>query len=388
VSPQDQDGISQSQDPRLQPTPDYGTLGPSSDFSLSPAESSPAPSVSDASDRLRPAGRPLLLSIMAMVGGVVAALVSLNSTGPLFAGKKVVPVSAKQRSLISGSIAERELDRQKPQQQAEILLTRAVSRSHGAADQAADQNNEGQNRAQIEAQIEARIEGWRGKLEWNPQLSQLTTAALNSDDESTRNSAIEVQLAAYGLQKNDATVDAIVRQADSSNHKERIWAMWTLGLLGNRGVETDRVVQVLTAHLQSSAKGSARDRALDDEDVRHWAVEGLALVGTTSTIAPLLDAMHDDPSPLVRESAACTLAESGMLTHDHRLTAVPQLISYSDDTALDAQTHALAFQALAEITRQRLPNDSGAWREWYRTAVISGQWASETIERQRPTTDH
>src|SRR5271156_3564377 len=115
VSQQEQDGSSQSQDPRLQPTPDYGTLGPSSDFSSSPFESSPAPSVSDASNRPRRAGRPLLLSVMAMVGGVVAALVSLNSTGPLFAGKKVAAVSAKQRSSISGNIAERELDRQEPQ---------------------------------------------------------------------------------------------------------------------------------------------------------------------------------------------------------------------------------------------------------------------------------
>jgi len=164
-----------------------------------------------------------------------------------------------------------------------------------------------------------------------------------------------------------------VRQADASNHKERIWAMWTLGLLGNRGVETDRVVQVLTAHLQGSGKGSATDRELDDEDVRHWAVEGLALVGTTSTIAPLLEAMHDDPSPLVRESAACSLAQSGMLTHERRLTAVPQLIIYSDDPALDAQTHTWAFQPLTDITGQRLPNQSEAWRQWYRETVISDQ---------------
>jgi len=271
-------------------------------------------------------------------------------------------------------LSERELDHEKPQQQAEILLTLAVSRAEGAANQ-----NEGRSRAQTEAQtvaqIQARIEGWRGKLEWNPQLSQLTTAALNSDDENVRTSAIEVQLAAYGLKKNDSTVDALVRQADAYNHKERIWAMWTLGLLGNRGVETDRVVQVLTAHLHGSGRGSATDRELhdSDEDVRRWAVEGLALVGTSSTIAPLLEAMHNDPSPLVRESAACSLAQSGMLTHERRLTAVPQLIIYSDDPALDAQTHAWAFQALSDITGQRLPNDSGSWREWYRTAVVSGQ---------------
>ncbi len=365
----------QVNDARLQPTPDYGTLGPNPDFEPSEVKSSPMPSVGDASNpspSRRATGRSLLLPLIAMMGGVVAALVVSANTGSLFAWKKIAVVSARQRSSMVSSTAfsERELDRQKPQQQAEILLTRAVSRADGAANQ-----NEGANRAQIEAQIQARIEGWRGKLEWNPQLSQLTTAALNSDDENVRTSGIEVQLAAYGLKKSDSTVDAVVRQADGSNHKEKIWAMWTLGLLGNRGVETDRVVQVLTAHLQGSGRGSATDREPDndDEDVRHWAVEGLALVGTTSTIAPLLEAMHNDPSPLVRESAACSLAQSGMLTHERRLTAVPQLIAYSDDPALDAQTHAWAFQALTDITGQRLPNESGAWKEWYRTSVVSGQ---------------
>jgi len=367
----------QIHDARLQPTPDYGTLGPNTDFEPSEVKSLPTPSVGDASNPSRRAtGRSLLLPLIAMMGGVVAALVASANTGSLFAWKKIAAVSARQRSSMVSSTAfsERELDRQKPQQQAEILLTRAVSRADGAPNQS-EGRSRAQTEAQIEAQIQARIEGWRGKLEWNPQLSQLTTAALNSDDENVRTSAIEVQLAAYGLKKNDSTVDALVRQADASDHKERIWAMWTLGLLGNRGVETDRVVQVLTAHLQGSGRGSATDRELDndDEDVRHWAVEGLALVGTTSTIAPLLEAMHNDPSPLVRESAACSLAQSGMLTHERRLTAVPQLIIYSDDPALDAQTHAWAFQALTDITGQRLPNDTGAWREWYRTAVVSGQ---------------
>ena len=81
--------------------------------------------------------------------------------------------------------------------------------------------------------------------------------------------------------------------------------------------------------------------------------------------------MHDDPSPIVRERAACSLAESGMLTHDQRLAAVPQLINYSDDPALDAQTHAWAFQALTDITKQRLPNDAAAWRNWYQNSVAS-----------------
>jgi HEAT repeat protein len=78
--------------------------------------------------------------------------------------------------------------------------------------------------------------------------------------------------------------------------------------------------------------------------------------------------MHDDPSALVRERAACSLAESGMFTPEQRRTAVPQLLNYTDDPALDAQTHGWAFQALSDITHQRLPNDSAAWRSWYTSA--------------------
>ena len=75
--------------------------------------------------------------------------------------------------------------------------------------------------------------------------------------------------------------------------------------------------------------------------------------------------MHDDPSANVRERAACSLAESGMFTHEQRLSAVPQLLNYTDDPSLDAQTHAWAFQALSDITHQHFGNDSNAWRNWY-----------------------
>jgi hypothetical protein len=75
--------------------------------------------------------------------------------------------------------------------------------------------------------------------------------------------------------------------------------------------------------------------------------------------------MHNDRSPLVRERAACSLAESGMLSHEQRTIAIPELINYSGDPALDQQTRGWAFQALGDITKKRLPNDTAAWREWY-----------------------
>jgi HEAT repeat protein len=319
-------------DPRLRPTPDYGTLGPGSDCAAGEDAISPPARRAVKAMRFGPAFAVAIGVLFAvLVGSIGSAHAAWDRFAGLFAlrGDELAPPPAPRDST--------QLDRLKPQTQAETLLEQAVGHSDGAVDQ-----------------ISSRVDRWQGKLKWTSQISTLTTAALNSSDMRVRESGIEVELAAYGLTKNSASLDYLLRTAASRNHAQRNWALWALGLMGNRGVATDRIVEALTAHLKDS-----------DEDSRRWAVEGLALVGTTQTIAPLLQTMHDDPSPTVRESAACGLAESGMFTHDQRLSAIPQLLNDTDDPALDAQTHAWAFQALADITRQHLPNDSAAWRSWY-----------------------
>src|SRR5579863_7284931 len=288
-------------DPRLQPTPDYGTLGAGSDVSANGPITIPVRQPLNAR-RFGPvfaAAIGVLLAVLtANVGTARAAWSSLaNLFGMQENARENAPVSAKD---------SHQLDRLKPQKQAEALLELAVSHNDGAVDQ-----------------ISSRVDRWQGKVKWDSQIATLTTAALNSNDLRVRESGIEVELAAYGLAKNSASLDYLLRTAASPNHEQKTWSLWALGLMGNRGVDSDRVVQVLTAHLKDS-----------DEDSRHWAVEGLALVGGAQTIAPLLQAMHDDPSPKVRESAACSLAESGMFTHQERLSAVPQLLNDTDDPAL------------------------------------------------------
>jgi hypothetical protein len=329
-----------SSDPRLQPTPDYGTLGLGSDLASKQVAGHP-----DSRKTQVLAARLLQVAVMMTGIGLAVAVSSGGGLGKVWE-KFSKPFSSKKNAGISSVSPSSDIESQKPQRQAEILLERAVARSDGATNQ-----------------IEARVDAWRGKLKWDARLGELTTAALNSTDRNVRDSAIEVQLAAYDLSKSQPTVDALVKQAGSADHAKKIWALWSLGLLANRGIETDRVVQLLTAHLNGRVNG--RESENNSQDSRRWAVEGLALVGTTPTLEPLLDAMHNDPSPMVRERAACSLAESGMFTHDQRLLAVPRLIDYSDDPALDAQTRGWAYQALADITKQRLPNNSAAWRNWY-----------------------
>jgi hypothetical protein len=326
-------------DPRLQPTPDYGTLGLRSDVATGTTDASANPSSTPQfARRIGPSAAIAAGVLMALlVGNVGSALAAWNHIASLFSPHVRPDVANSSR------MPARDLDRQQPQAQAEALLERAVSRDDNAPEQ-----------------ITSRVDQWRGRLKWDSRLSTLTTAALNSTDMHVRTSAVEVELAAYGLTKSESSLDNLIVQSNSSDHARKIWALWTLGLMGNRGVETERVLEVLSSHMQNKDKNNK-----NDEDSRRWAVEGLALVGTSSTIAPLLQAMHEDPSPLVRERAACSLAQSGMLTPEQRLTAVPQLLNYTDDPSLDVQTHAWAFQALTDITGQRLPHDSAAWRNWY-----------------------
>ncbi len=317
------------------PARGYAKLGPGADVTLAGPEGSSAQCGQS---------RSRVLGVMGAGLGLFAALIAGNihhaPNAANFAGWFSTRPATVKSLTSADDIAQ--LNRMKAQQQAETLLELAVGQANGALEQ-----------------IDARVDGWRGKLAWDQKIANLTTAALNSSDMQVRSAGIEVELAAYGLSKSPATVESVVQQANSSAHAQKIWALWTLGLLGNRGVETDRVVESLTAHLKDN-----------DVDSRRWSVEGLALVGTDSTISPLLQAMHDDPAPSVRERAACSLASSGMFTGRQRMQAVPLLVSYSDDPALDAQTHTLAFQALADITHQRLPNDSSAWRNWYASQSV------------------
>ena len=231
------------------------------------------------------------------------------------------------------------LDHETPQKQAEILLERAVNHYEGANDQ-----------------IAVRVEGWWGKLKFTPQFNSLITTALNSSDLRVRAAGIELDLAAMGAIKSPATIERLAQHAENGPSSQRVWALWELGLLGNRGVEPQRVNEILVSQLQDP-----------DPEVRHWAVEGLAYLGTNETIAPLLKTFHDDTSAMVRERAACSLAQSGMLTQEQRRSVIPQLLEYADDAALDAQTHGWVYQALRDITGQTLPNDSSSWKSWYET---------------------
>jgi HEAT repeat protein len=229
-----------------------------------------------------------------------------------------------------------ELDALEPQAQAERLLERAINHYRGAA-----------------ALITKHVDRWRGEIALDGPLEGLYMTALNANDLRVRAAALEVYLAANDVGKTPEELQQIMDRCDAQS-EGRPYFLWIVGIMGNRGADPQRALDYLL-------------RFVNDEDLetRHWAVDGLAILGTDEAIAPLLRVFHDEPSPFVRERAACGLAQSGMFTARQRWTAIPELLRFADDPALDEKTRGWVFQALSDISGLGLGHDAAEWRAWW-----------------------
>jgi hypothetical protein len=227
-----------------------------------------------------------------------------------------------------------------PQHQAELLLERAINHYAGANDE-----------------IARRVDRWRGKISLDERLNHLFVTAINSDDLTVRVAGIEIDIAARNLVKDASTIDRLEAIARTGEQGPRANALWDLALVGNRGVDPARVENIILTAIHD-----------DNVNIRYWAVEGLSYLATDGAIAPLLAIFHDDPSSMIRERAACGLAQSGMFSAEQRRTAVPRLLEFADDGAFDGETRVWVFQALRDITGQNLPHDATRWRQWYAAA--------------------
>jgi hypothetical protein len=224
-----------------------------------------------------------------------------------------------------------------PQQQAQLLMERAINHYDGA----------------IEL-IDKNVPSWYGQLEVQKgPLAGLLYTAINANDLRVRAASLEITLAGYNLPKTSDSVDTILSRLQNEP-EHRVWLLWILGVLGNRGVETNRLEMVFLDRLHDP-----------DETTRFYAVTGLGLLATDSSIAPLLSAFRNDPSPHVREGAACAIAQSGMFQQEQRMGAVPSLLEMMDDVSLDPATRSWVFQALQDITGAGLGSDPAAWRNWW-----------------------
>lgn len=246
-----------------------------------------------------------------------------------------------------------EISRLAPQQQAERLLELAIQRPDLSV-----------------TLIQRNLTSWRGHLEDTDHLFHLVLAALKSENPRVRVAAVEVDLAANNLMKSPESVEKLQRKIQSES-EERYMALWRLGALGNRGVEPSAVLGTLKLYVHHR-----------NQEVRFWAVEGLAMLGNAESIDMLLDVLAHDPAIKVRERAANGLSRSGLLTGEQRLTAVPQLLNLLDDDSLDAATQNLVGSTLEAITGASLGKNAGAWRDWWAhhdTREKSHRWPKNLI---------
>lgn len=280
----------------------------------------------------------LLLSAGLLLPLAPATSMAQSLPGEIVGYKIPVPGDRVEGTTAKLSEVEAEMvERLPPQQQAERLLQYAISHHVGATDA-----------------IKLRVKEWLGHIARTPSLDTLVEVAINGDDLRVRAAAWEIELAVFGMAKTTAQVDALLReiQPDPRDAGQQIWM---LGLLANRGVESERIHNELRVLMRAS-----------EESVRLRAIEAIAFIGTDATVADLVDAFHHDPSFAVRiQGGGCGLAHCGMLTRAQRMQAVPGLLEMVEDTRLDPATRSYGYRALREITDETLPDDPRQWRTWY-----------------------
>ena len=244
------------------------------------------------------------------------------------------PVAASSALLSEHELEE--IDQMSAQDQVMRLLERTINHYSGAGEE-----------------IEKRADTWLGKIHRTPELEKLTDVAYNSSDLRVRAAALEIWRIEAGFHKTPEAVAEITHSA-STSPDQKYFFLSHLGILGNRGVEPRKVFDTLKLYVHDP-----------DGDVRAAAINGLALLGTEDTIAPLLEIFRNDTSYDLRERAACSLADAGMLTRELRRTSVPELVRFSQDPGLDQTTKKWVYQALREITQQQIGDDPSAWLGWY-----------------------
>jgi hypothetical protein len=255
------------------------------------------------------------------------------------------------------SEVERELiDALPPQQQAERLLQYALSQHVGATDE-----------------IKARVKGWRGLITMTPAMATLTDVARNGANLRIRAAAIELELAAMNMARNAAQVNELLARI-GAGPKDARSEIYTLGLLGNRGVETERIHNELRLLARA-----------EEPIVRYQAYAAIANLGTDATVADLVAAFHHDPEASVQiNGGGCGLAHCGMLTRAQRMLAIPGLLEMVEDKDLDGGIRLYGYRALREITDAALPDDARQWRDWYAAKGAETTEQFRKLEADRP----
>ena len=168
-----------------------------------------------------------------------------------------------------------------PQQQAERLVERSVSRYSGALQE-----------------LRRRLPEWFGKISAKDTLSTLLLAAENSSDLEVREAAMDVYLAAASLEKTEATAERLRHDLDAG--KNRPWNVWALAVLGGRGVGSDEALRVLE-----------RLRHDPEVGVRNWVAAGFSLLGRDEGIPFMVEMFGSDASMVFGSGRAAAWPKAG-----------------------------------------------------------------------------
>ncbi|HKW33560.1 MAG TPA: HEAT repeat domain-containing protein [Candidatus Acidoferrum sp.] len=224
-----------------------------------------------------------------------------------------------------------------PQAQAEELFERTIGRDERALEVFGQQ-----------------FDGWIGRINQSDRMSQLLQRAQFSKDLRVRLAHVDMSLALQGFHENRQAADSLMNRADR-DAQYRAWAVFYLGMLAGRGVDYDRIHQVLLSYARNDK----------DPTVRQWAVEGLRFLSKDEVLDELFTSFAEDPSMKVRDRAGCNIADCGIFTRKQRMRMVPKLIELAADTKASAQIRSWSFLALQEITDANVPADPLAWNRWY-----------------------
>jgi hypothetical protein len=208
------------------------------------------------------------------------------------------------------------------QQKAEKALELAINRFVGAP-----------------AYVLENAQRWRGEISSNKQLETLINIAINSPLIEVRMAGFEIYLSQFDLDKTPEQVNILLQRYYEKPHKSGPWALWSMALIGARGIDRERIFNELLFATKES-----------DDYIRGWAVDALAKFGGEEIISPLLDIAKFDSSPIIQERAFCGLAQSGTLHVLERYSALSGLLEIAKDSSSSQQQISWTYQALKEIS--------------------------------------
>jgi len=237
------------------------------------------------------------------------------------------------------------------QEQAERLIQAAINHDEGATEL-----------------ITQLAPNWYGRVAFTKSWNDLEALAMASKDIRVRAVAIETHLAMANVPQKRESVTHLINAADQTPVNRPHYAR-LLGMLGNRGVEAERIREwLLTWARESGLAGAAASegpRAASEDEARIAVVQALALIADEEDMHELLTMLREDPSPRVRRQVVRSISRTGMFTQSQRWHAIPPLLDLTLDPEVDDLTRHEVFDCLRDISGASLPDDSNSWQTWF-----------------------